>query len=92
MDGRVPDFQFEEPDSITVRVGDFNSYSGTGCVSFVCVLSCVVSGGGPAIPLTPDFREARPCVSISWSVPKSVLPLQASDAQAFGFKSPGGGW
>ena len=37
--------------------GDYNFCPGTGCVSFVCVLSCVVSGGGPDILLTTDFRE-----------------------------------
>ena len=32
-------------------------YPGIECVSFACVLSCVVSGGGPAIVLTTDLGK-----------------------------------
>ena len=45
----VPAFHPGGPDSIPCRARNFNFYPGTGCVSFICVLSCVVSGGGPDI-------------------------------------------
>ena len=54
MIGRVPAFQPSGPDSIPGEVRDFNSYPGIGLVSFVCVLSCVVSGDGSDILLTTD--------------------------------------
>ena len=41
----------------------------------LCVLFCFVSGGGPAILLTADFRETLPCVFALCSGPKSVLHL-----------------
>ena len=46
--GRIPAFQ-------PGGVRNFNVYPGTECV--LCVLSCVVSRGGPDILLTTDFRE-----------------------------------
>ena len=50
--GRVPAFQPGGPDSIPGGVRNFNFCPGIGCVSFACVLSCVVFGGGPDIVLT----------------------------------------
>ena len=45
-------------------LGIIISNKGHGCVSFVCVLSCVVSSGGPEILLITDFKEASPCISV----------------------------
>ena len=59
------------------RVRNFNFYPGIGCVSFVCVLSCVVFGGGPDIVLT-THSERPALVYLS-----SVLLLHASDPRAF---------
>ena len=50
-------------------------------VFFVCVLSCVVSGGGPDTLLPTD------CVSFCCSGPKYVLPLQTSDLRHLGCMS-----
>ena len=49
----------------------------------LCVLSCVVSGGGPDIVLTT--RSARPALVYLSSVlvHNLLLPLQASDTWAF---------
>ena len=58
--GRVPAFQSSVPGSILGGKRNFNSYHGIGCVSFVCVLSCAIFGGGP----DHTFREARPSVSV----------------------------
>ena len=54
MVGRVPAFQPGGPGSILGGCRNFNFCPGIGCVSFVCVLSCVVFGGGPEIVLTTD--------------------------------------
>ena len=43
-------------------------------MSFVCVLSCVLSGGGPDIVLTIDFREVNPCVHLSTVPSKACGP------------------
>ena len=61
--GRVSAFQPGGSSSIPSSVSNFNLYPGTGCVTFVYVLSCVVSGGGPDIVLS-TLREARPCESV----------------------------
>ena len=45
--GRVP--ATRRSGSIPGGVSNFNSYPGMWCMSFVCVLSCAVSGGGPDI-------------------------------------------
>ena len=45
-------------------------------MSFVCVLSCDASDGGPKILLTTDFEGGRPCVSVQCSGPMSVLPYR----------------
>ena len=81
---RVPAFQPGGPCSIPGGVRNFNSYPGIKCVSFACVLSCSVSGGGPAIVLTT--HSGRPALVYLSSVPvhRQLLPLPASDPQAFG--------
>ena len=50
--GRVPAFQLGGPGSFPGGVRNFNFYPGIGCLSFACVLSCVVFGGGPDNLLT----------------------------------------
>ena len=52
--GRVPAFQLGRGGSGSIPGGvrNFNFYPGNGCVSFVCVLSCIVSGGGTGVVLT----------------------------------------
>ena len=60
-------------------------YPGTGHVSFVCVLSCVVSGGGHVIVLTTHSGRPALVYLSSVLVHSLLLPLQASDPQAFGF-------
>ena len=55
--GRVPAFQPGSPGSITGGVRNFNFCPGIGCLSFVCVLSCTVSGGGPDIVLTRHLER-----------------------------------
>ena len=72
-------------------------------MSFVCVLSCVVFGGGPDIVLTTHSgRPAlvylstvlvqRPALVYLSTVlvQRLLLPLQASDSRAFGLQVPGG--
>ena len=86
MIGRVPALQPGGPGSIPGGVRNFNFYPGIGCVcvSFVCVLSCVIFGGGPYIVLTtPSVRPALVYLS-SVLVQRLLLPLQASDPRAFG--------
>ena len=65
-------------------VEDFNLYSGTGCVSSVGVLSCVVSDGGTDILLITD--SGRPVIVLLSSVLVDGLcvPIQVSDPRAFG--------
>ena len=83
MVGRVPAFQPGGPGSIPGGVKNFNFCPGIGCVSFVCVLSCVVCGGGPDIVLTS--HSGRPALMYLSSVlaQRLLLPLQASDPRAF---------
>ena len=53
-------------------------------MSFVWVLSCAVSGGGPDIVLTiHSWRPALVYLS-SVLVHRLLLPLQASDSREFG--------
>ena len=66
------------PGLILDRVRNFNFYPGTRCVSFVCVLYCVVSGGGPEIQLATYFNEACSFEPPQYSDPKSEFPLQGS--------------
>ena len=49
------------PGSIPGGVRDFIFFPGIGSVSFVCVLSCVVSGGGLDILLTTDSGGPSLC-------------------------------
>ena len=60
MVGRVPAFQPGGPGSIPGGVRNFNFCPGIGCVSFVCVPSSVVFGGGPDIVLTT--HSGRPAL------------------------------
>ena len=60
----VPAFQPGGLGSIRGEIRNFNLNPGTGWASFVCVLYCVVSGGGPDVLLATDFREARSYVSV----------------------------
>ena len=41
---------------------DVNLYPEVGCVSFICVLYCVVSVGGPHILLTTDSGGPPLCI------------------------------
>ena len=77
-----PAFQPGGPGSIPGGVRNFNFYSGPGCVSFVSVLSCVVSGGGPDIVLT--HLQCGPRSMSCVLVQRLLLSLQASDPRAFG--------
>ena len=82
MIGRVSAFQSAFSGSIPGGVRNFNSYPGIGYVSIVCVLSGVVSGGGPAVVLTT--HSGRPALLYLSSVLVHRQPLQASDPRAFG--------
>ena len=71
--GRVASFQPGGPGSIYGGVRNFNFCPGIGCVSFVCVLSCVVFGGGPDILLTT--HSGRPAlVYLSSVLVETVAP------------------
>ena len=82
--GRVPAFQPGALCSIPGGVMNFNFRPGIGCVSFVCILSCVVSGKDPDIVMTT--HSGRPAFVYMYSilVQRLLLPLQASDPRAFG--------
>ena len=67
MVGRVPAFHPGSQGSIPGGVRNFNFYPGTGCVSFVCVLSYAVSGRGPGIVLTT--QSGRPALVYLSRVP-----------------------
>ena len=84
MVGRVPAFQTGGPGLIPGRVRNFNLCSGIGCVSFLCILSCVVFGGGPDIVLTTHSGRPALVYLSSVLVQRLLLPLQASDPRAFG--------
>ena len=74
--GRVP--------AIPGGMRNFNSYPGIGCLPFVCVLSCVVSGGRSDIGLTTHSGRSALVYLSSVLVHRQLLPLQASDPRAFG--------
>ena len=76
--------------SIPSRVRNFNFCPGIGCVSFVCVLSCVVFGGGTDIVLSTHSGRPALVYLSSVLVQRLLLPLQASDPRAFGLLVPGG--
>ena len=71
------------PSSIPRGLKDFNLYPGTGCVSFVCVLSCIVSSGGSDILLTTG-SERLAIVLLPSVLVHSLAILKASDPQKFG--------
>ena len=70
MVGRVSTFQpGGDPVLIPGGVRDFNLYHGSGRV--ICVLTCVVSGGGPEILLPRDSE--RPALMLYSSVQVNSL-------------------
>ena len=71
------------PCSILGWITNFNFYPGTGCVSFVCFLSSVVSSGGPDI--WPQI-SGRPAL-----VYLSNVQVQSLCSPYLGWKSRGGG-
>ena len=61
------------------------SLQGLGvCVSFVCILSCVVSGDGPDIVLATHLERSALVYQSSVQVNGLLLLLEASDPRAFG--------
>ena len=90
-DGRIPAYQPDGPGSIPGCVRIFNSYPETGCVSFVCVLCCVVSDGGPDILLITDSGSAA-IVYLSSGLVQSLCSLYRHLTHGhFGWNSRGGG-
>ena len=81
--GRVPAFQPGGPGLIPGGVRNFNFCPGIGCVSFVCVISCVVFGGSPDIVLTAHAGRPALVYLSSVLVQRMWLPLQAFDPRAF---------
>ena len=81
--GRVSAFQPGGSGSIPGGVRNFNSHPGIGCVSFVYILSCAVSGG-PGIVLTTHSGRPTLMYMSSVLVHRQLLPLQASGPRAFG--------
>ena len=59
------------------------------CVYFVCVLSYVVSGGGPDIILTTHSGRPALVYLASVLVQRLLHSLQASDPRAFGLQVRG---
>ena len=84
MVGRVPAFQPGSLGSIPGWVRNFNFCPGIVCVSFVYVLSCVVSGSGPDIVLTTHSGRPALVYLCSVLVQRLLLPLQTPDPRAFG--------
>ena len=82
--GRVTAFQPGGPGSVPDWVRNFNFCPGIGCVSFVCVLSCVAFDGVPDIVLTSHSGRPALVYLSSVLVQRLLLPLQASDPWAFG--------
>ena len=80
--GKVPTYQPGGPCSIPGGVTNFNFYPGTGCV--FCVLSCVVSGGGPNTVLTTHSGRTALVYLSSVLIYSMLLTLQTSDAWVFG--------
>ena len=86
----LPAFQSGGSGSIPGEVRNFNFYPGTGCVSFMCVLSCVVSGGAPDIVLATHSGRPDLVFLPSVLVHSLLLPIQASVPWAFELQIPGG--
>ena len=82
--GRYPAFQLGGPESIPIEVRDFRLDPGTRCVSFIYVLSCVVSGGGSHSLLTIASTRCRP----RWS--RGYHTRHGSEVR--GFKPSRGRW
>ena len=61
---------------------DFNLYPVTGYVSFICVLSCVLSGGVTNILMTQDLT--KPAL-VYLSIALVVVPPEASEPRGFVF-------
>ena len=74
--GRVPAFQPGGPGSIPGGVRNFNFCPGIGCVSFLCVLSCVVFSGGPDIVLTTHSGRSALVYLSSVLVQRLLLPYR----------------
>ena len=75
--------------SILGGVRNFNFCAGIGCVSFVCVLSCDVSGGGPDIVLTTHSGRPALVYLSSVLVHRKLLLLQDLTHGHLGCKSGG---
>ena len=73
--GRVPAFQPGGPGSIPGGVRNFKFCPGIGCVSFICVLSCVVFGGDPDIVLTAHSERPALVYLCSVVVQRLLFPL-----------------
>ena len=58
-------------------------------MSFVCVLSCVVSGGGPGIVLTTHSERRAYVYMSSVLVQRLLLSLQASEPTDIWVVNPG---
>ena len=84
MVGRVPTYKLGVPDSIPGGVRNFNFCSGIEClyVSFVCVLSYVVSVAGPDVVLTTHSGKAALVFLSTVLVHSLFLHLKASDPGA----------
>ena len=82
--GRVPTFQPGGPGKIPSGIRNFNFSPGTRCVSLVCVLSCVVSCGGPDIMLTTHLGRPAILFLSSVLVYSLFLLLKASEPWTFG--------
>ena len=81
--GRVPAFQPGGPGSIPGGVRNFN-FRPWDWVCVLCVLSFVVSGGGPDIVLTTHSGRPALVYLSSVLIQRLLLPLQASGPRAFG--------
>ena len=80
--GRVPAFQPGGPGSIPGWVRNFNLSWDWVCV--LCVLSCVVFGGGPDLVLTTHSGRPALVYLSSVLVHSLLLILQAYDQGEFG--------
>ena len=69
---------------VSIPGENLNFYPGAGCVSFVCLLPCVVSNGGPDIVLTRNSGMNALVYLYSVMVHSLLLPLQVSDPWTFG--------
>ena len=79
---RIPVFQPGCLGSTPSGIRDFNLPPGTECVFFVCILFCIVSGGGPN-KLRPQIQFGSPLSScqVFWSTVR--FPLQENEPRPF---------